>query len=99
MSDALRDANGGSAQGFALLEARHVDNLVESIRALNRNLVKLDETIQKQTAAMLENQRVTTFDTATMKRIEDNEVGLAELRESFTVPGKVTPRTAKPRRK
>ena len=37
-----------------LLTARHVDNLTEALRTLNRTIVQLGETAQKQLAATKE---------------------------------------------
>ncbi len=38
----------GRADQFALLEARHVDNLTEAVRMLNRSVIELIAVIQKQ---------------------------------------------------
>ena len=58
--------------GFALLEAHHVDSLVDATRSLNRSVVHLDQTFQKLIATKIEETRVLDFAAGTVKRIEES---------------------------
>ena len=68
-----------AADAFPMLEARHVDNLVEAVQALSRNIVQLLALGQKQLAA----QRATE---ASSGRLTDAVTHLAGLLGSGSAP-------------
>jgi len=78
--------NGQHADGFTLLEARHVDALIEVMRALNRSVVHLDEAIRAQTEVMRETHRVAVFDATSISRLEKIETRLEKMSQRSRPP-------------